>query len=198
MPQLMSSIHLKMATGALIAADTFIESCTVKTEFFVGQGAQRGQPAFSADDNISPMLWNFTAAQLTAKLKAFRLAGQHVSSVTGLKAKLVQQVKACMLAAPAHAVVPAPAPGPAVVPASAIALDSGAASHDGDGEDSDWEDNAPNVADDALDKVIARGGEGVDDPVDLEDEDFDAAMFDAWHAEEEEEADADGEDDGAV
>ena len=154
---------------------------------------ERGQLAFSADDNISPMLWNFTVAQLTAKLKAFRLAGQHVSSVTGLKAKLVEQVKAGMLAAPAPA-----APAPAVVPASAIALDSGAASHDGDGEDSDWEDNAPNVADDALDKVIARGGEGVDDPVDLEDEDFDAAMFDAWHAEEEEEADADGEDDGAV
>ena len=40
---------------ALIAADAFIESCSVKTEFYVGQGAQRGQPAFSADDNISPM-----------------------------------------------------------------------------------------------------------------------------------------------
>jgi hypothetical protein len=65
------------------------------------------------------MLWNFTVAQLTAKLKAFRAAGVAVRCVSGSKAELVEHVKICMHAS-AQAVGPAAAaaagPPAAVLP----------------------------------------------------------------------------------
>ena len=161
-----ANVSIAFQGDALQAADDFIRQCGIKTEFFVGLGAQRGQPAFVDGDDISPLLWNFTVAQLTNKLRAFREIGIDVHALHGKKSELVERVKGCMLAAAVAVAPPEPAE---------------AASRDDVEEGSDWEDNTPDVDDEHLDEVIARAAEGLDDPAAAwpEDEDFDTVMDDS-------------------
>ena len=174
-----TGVSKAFAPDALAAAQAFVQAHSTMPEFYVGQGALRGQPEFAEGDDISPILWNFTIVQLKAKLQAFRADGVEVRSISGKKADLVARVKACMG-------VRAPA-------AAATAQDGDAPTADDD--DSEWEDNTPNAPDDTLDAVIADQGEGVEDPeFKDEDDEFNRAMYDGLDGGQEQEQEDDNDD----